>query len=61
MTMRERVELLGGTFALEPARPRGTTIRVVVPLKRQSAVARVSRGQVVAALPVAAPPAQTAR
>ena len=32
LTMRERVELVGGTLAVEPARPHGTTIRVVVPI-----------------------------
>src|SRR5688572_6994147 len=33
LTMRERVELVSGTLAVGPARPHGTTIRVVVPLK----------------------------
>ena len=32
LTMRERVELVNGTLTVEPARPHGTTIRVVVPL-----------------------------
>ena len=32
LTMRERVELVNGTLAVEPVRPHGTTIRVVVPI-----------------------------
>ena len=32
LTMRERVELVNGTLAVEPAHPHGTTIRVVVPI-----------------------------
>jgi PAS domain S-box-containing protein len=33
LTMRERVELVGGTFAVQSAQPQGTTIRATVPLK----------------------------
>jgi PAS domain S-box-containing protein len=34
LTMRERVELAGGAFSVQPARPRGTTIRAAVQLPR---------------------------
>ena len=44
LTMRERVELVNGTLAVEPARPHGTTIRVVVPLvEPQPATSSTSR------------------
>ena len=33
LTMRERVELVKGTLAVESAQPQGTTIRATVPLK----------------------------
>jgi PAS domain S-box-containing protein len=39
LTMRERVELLGGTLAVEAGRPHGTTIRVVLPLKPSAGAA----------------------
>jgi len=43
LTMRERVELVNGTLAVEPARPHGTTIRVLVPIARQPAATSASR------------------
>jgi signal transduction histidine kinase len=43
LTMRERVELVDGTLAVEPARPHGTTIRVVVPIVRHSPATSASR------------------
>jgi signal transduction histidine kinase len=42
--MRERVEMVGGSFAVESARGRGTTVRVQIPFRnghRRSAGARV--------------------
>jgi signal transduction histidine kinase len=43
LTMRERVELVNGTLSVEPARPHGTTIRVVVPIARNPPAASASR------------------
>jgi PAS domain S-box-containing protein len=34
LTMRERAELAGGALSVVPARPHGTTVRIVVPLRR---------------------------
>jgi signal transduction histidine kinase len=36
LTMRERVELLGGTLRIEPVLPHGTTIEATIPLLRAS-------------------------
>ena len=47
LTMRERVELAGGVLTIEPVKPHGTTINVVVPIVTEAETP---------ALPVAAEP-----
>ena len=67
LTMRERVQLVRGMLSVQPLQPRGTTVRIVVPLNRDGDVRRPhSRSGAVAPRPAsapapAAPPASAAR
>jgi PAS domain S-box-containing protein len=60
LTMRERVELVGGTLAVKAARPHGTTVHVVVPLTLQAGRAAMLRSNAAAPEP-ASPPARATR
>ena len=56
LTMRERVQLVRGMLSVQPLQPRGTTVRIVVPLSRDSDVSRPhSRSGAVAPRPASAP------
>ena len=43
LTMRERVELIGGRLRIEMAQGHGTTIRVTLPMRRGTVLPRLSR------------------
>ena len=55
LTMRERVELAGGVLTVEPTQPRGTTIRVLLPIVRSAAAERPAPPAVAMPKPVPIP------
>jgi signal transduction histidine kinase len=53
LTMRERVQLVRGVLSMQPARPHGSTLRIVVPLDREREIRPPhSLSDAVAPLPV---------